>query len=93
MTEGAVGLYLAASIIRDDDMSVPNLVGPVFIAFVSAQVEQIISLLCLLHTCNGFQWWTFPFLKVPELSVLGYQLLTATVHNDRTAAAVLLLTH
>jgi hypothetical protein len=47
-----------------------------------------LSLLRLLHfhrslPGNSFQYWTFPLLWVPVLSLcLSYQLLTATTHKD-----------
>jgi hypothetical protein len=43
---------------------------------------------------NDFRWWTFPFIWVPELCrCLSYQL-TATAHNNYTAAVLwLTLTH
>jgi hypothetical protein len=49
-----------------------------------------LSLLCLHHfSGNRFQRGMFHFLWVPELSpCLSYQLLTATAHNDRTAAVL-----
>jgi hypothetical protein len=49
------------------------------------------QLLCLHQSSgNGFQRRTFPLLWVPEVSpCIRYRLLTATAHNDRTAAALL----
>jgi hypothetical protein len=50
----------------------------------------LLSLLCLHQSSgNAFQWQTFPFLWVLELSLcLSYQLLTATAHKDWTAAVL-----
>jgi hypothetical protein len=52
---------------------------------------NLLSLLCLhqLLPGRGFQRRTFPLLRVPDLSsYLSYHLVTATTHNDWTAAVL-----
>jgi hypothetical protein len=52
---------------------------------------SLLSLLCVHRLFgNGFQWRTFLYFWVPELSpCLSCQLLTAETHNDRLAAVLL----